>query len=138
MSLFTGSASHPGRAVFSTLLAVLCLAVLCACSDRPAIAARATVENFYGALQNDNPDLLHDNIAATATQHFRDRVDSTAAAAQSSSDARRSVQVVSIDTPSINGDTARVRVVFADGQSDTVVMAREGLRWKVVTTGRLQ
>jgi hypothetical protein len=119
-------------------LSAFCLVILCACSDRPAIAARATVENFYSAVQNDNLDLLHDNVASTATPQFRSRVDAIAAAAQSSSDVRRSVQVEKIDPPAISGDRARVRVEFADGQGDTVEMAREGLRWKVVSTGRMQ
>jgi Domain of unknown function (DUF4878) len=138
MSLRIGFAAPTARAIVPIFLAVLSLLVVCACSDRPSVAARATVENFYGAMQNDNPDLLHDNIAASATQRFREHVDATAGVAQSNSDVRRSVQVVTIDPPSIVGDNARVRVVFADEQSDTVVLVREGPRWKVVSTGRLE
>lgn len=116
---------------------LLCFIALCACADRPSIAARATVETFYGAVQNDNLDLANDNIAATASPQFHQRVEATAASAQFNSDVRRSVQLVTVDAPVFNGSNAHVHVVFADGQSDTVTLVREGLRWKVQTTGKM-
>jgi len=114
-----------------------CLLALSACSDRPSVAARATVETFYGAVQNDNLDLAGDNIARAASPQFRTHVEAAASAAQTSADGRRSVQLVRVETPSISGDTARVHVVFADGQTDTVTLMREGLQWKVLNSGRL-
>jgi hypothetical protein len=137
MALINATHAHWRRGFF-TLLAALGLVFSCACSDRPATAARATVENFYGAIQNDNLDLLHDNVASSATPQFRSNVDTTAAAAQTSSDVRRSVQVVTVHTPQISDGTAQVRVELGDGEADTVQLAREGLRWKVVSTGRLR
>jgi hypothetical protein len=115
----------------------MCLILLSGCANRPSIAARATVENFYGAVQNDNLDLLDDNLAAMASPQFRDQVHTTAAAAQLNPDVRRSVQVVTIGPPSIDASSARVQVDFANGQSNTVTLVREGLRWKVLTTGTL-
>src|SRR5712692_4921739 len=104
-----------------TLTAVaVYLSVFCACSDRPATAARATVETFYGAVQNGNLPLMEDNLARTASPQFRARVEAAAAAAQAEGDARRSVQLVRVDAPAITDGVARVRVVFADGRVDDV------------------
>jgi hypothetical protein len=124
------------RSVTLAAFAVL-LSVFCACSDRPATAARATVETFYGALQSDNLPLMEDNLAQTASPQFRVRIEAVAADAQTSDDARRSVQLVRVDTPVITGGAARVRVVFADGQTDDVSLVSEGLRWKVLSSERL-
>jgi hypothetical protein len=120
------------------LAVVLCaVALLCACSNRASVAARATVETFYTAIQADNLPVVQDNIAASASPQFQQHVLQAATAAQDGGVALKAVQVVKIDAPSINGSTARVTVVFADGGADTVVLAREGERWKVVSSGRL-
>lgn len=125
----------PSRAPL--LLALSLLLTLCACSNRPAVAASATVETFYTAVQADNLPVVDDNIAQNATPQFQQHVEQAAIAAQSGGAAQKFVQVVTIGTPSIVGDTAQVHVVFADGRSDTVSLVREGLRWKVLTSGRL-
>jgi len=107
------------------------------CADRQSIAAQATVETFYGAIQNDNLPLVEDNLAKAATPQFRERVEAAAQAAQSGGDAQRSVQLVRVDEPSMTAGGARIQVRFADGQTDIVSLVREGLRWKVLTSGRL-
>jgi hypothetical protein len=117
---------------------ILLLLALCACSNRASIAARATVETFYSAVQNDNMPLAEDNLAQSATPQFRARVEEAAAAAQSGGAAQQAVQLVRVDPPVINGDRARIHVLFADGRPDEVTLVREGLRWKVLTSGRLE
>jgi hypothetical protein len=123
--------------VLSILVACCALVLLCACSDRPAIAARATVETFYTAIQADDLPVVQDNLAASASPRFGQRVLQAAAAAQTGGAAEKAVQLVQVGTPSIAGNTARVHVVFADGSSDTVSLVREGERWKVESTGKL-
>jgi sorbitol-specific phosphotransferase system component IIBC len=119
-----------------TMIALILLATaLCGCSDRPSIAARATVETFYSAVQNDNLPVADDNIAQTASPEFRARVEQAASAAQTTAETQRSMQVTRVDQPVISGATARVGVQFADGRADTVTLRREGERWKVVSTG---
>jgi hypothetical protein len=130
----------PRRAVLACLpplALVLSVLLLCSCSSRPAIAASATVETFYTAIQADNLPVVQDNIAANASAQFQQRVFQAAAASQSGGRAQRAVQLVKVDTPAISGNTATVGVVFADGGSDTVRLRREGERWKVVSSGRL-
>jgi hypothetical protein len=125
------------RAGAGLLLMALAITLLVACSNRPALAAKATVETFYTAVQADNLPVAEDNIATNATPQFHQRVEQAAGAAQAGGGAQKSVQVVQVDAPSIDDGTAHVRVLFADGQSDTVSLVREGLRWKVLTSGRL-
>ena len=115
----------------------LALVTLFACSNRPAIAARATVETFYAAIQSDNQPLIADNLAQNASPQFRQRVERAALAAQGGGAAQQFVQLVRVDTPTVSDDTARVHVLFADGQPDTVSLVREGLRWKVLRSGRM-
>jgi hypothetical protein len=119
-------------------LPLLLLLTIVACSNRPSIAARASVETFYSAVQNDDVPLMEDNLAAGADPGFVEHVHQAAASAQSDPAVRASVQVTRIEQPSISGNNARVRVQFADGQSDTVLLGREGLRWKVLSSGRLR
>jgi hypothetical protein len=116
---------------------VLFLSILCSCSNRSSIAIRATVETFYSAVQNDNGPLLDDNLSPSAPPAFRSHVQRTASEAQADPQTKASVQLVRVEEPSINGDTARVPVVFADGGRDIVVLNREGLRWKVASSSRL-
>lgn len=118
-------------------LAFLLLAALCACSNRPAVAARATVQTFYSAIQVDNFPVVEDNLAPNASSEFRQHIQTAAEAAQTSGTAERAVQIVRIDTPSIRGDNAQVHVVFADGSTDVVSLSRHQFRWKVVTSSRL-
>ena|SRR5579875_3290182 len=118
-----------------TLTIALCaLVLLCACSNRSVIAARATVETFYTAVQADNLPVVQDNLAADASPQFQQRIMQAAAAAQAGGPAQQAVRITQVDTPSINGNAARVRVVFADGKSDVVYLDREGPRWKVVNS----
>src|SRR6266702_4138283 len=98
------------------LTAALMVLPFSGCSDRQSIAARATVETFYGAIQNDNIPLVEDNLAEAATPQFRERVEAAAQAAQSGGNAQQSVQLVHVDEPSITAGGARVQVTFADGQ----------------------
>jgi hypothetical protein len=116
---------------------LLVLLTLCACSNRPSIAARATVETFYSALRADNLPLADDNTAQSASTSFRDHAQAAAEAAQSDDSAAKAVEVMRVDSPAINGDTAQVHVVFADGSTDVVSLTKEGPRWKVLTSGRL-
>jgi len=124
------------RQILRPLLILLFLAA-CAGSDRPSIAARATVQTFFSAMQVDNVPIVDDNLASSASPDFRDHVRSATESAQNDEQARRAVTLVQVDSPDISGTTARVHVVFADGGADSISLAREGLRWKVVTTGRL-
>lgn len=121
-----------------SLLAILALAIVCAgCSNHTPVAIKATVETFYaGIAENDQPN-IDDNLATSAAPAFQQHVTAAAAAAQHDSSVLKSVQLVQIGTPSIHGDTARLHVLFADGKSDTVSLVREGLMWKVLTSGRL-
>jgi hypothetical protein len=123
----------------SFLAGALLIAVLisCACSDRPSVAARATVQTFYSAIQVDNVPVVDDNLAADASPQFRAHVQAATLSAQSDGEAQRAVTLVRVDTPAIHGATANVHVVFADGGADTVSLVAEGLRWKVVSSGRL-
>jgi len=134
----TGLLRRHGRSrqLLGPLLILLLLAA-CTGSDRPSIAARATVQTFFAAMQVDNVPLVDDNLANSAAPDFRDHVRSATESAQSNQQARLAITLVRVDPPAIDGNTARVQVVFADGGADTVSLAREGLRWKVVTTGRL-
>ncbi len=118
-------------------LALCSAALLCACSNRPSIAAQATVETFYAAIRADNLPVVQDNMATTASPQFQQHVLQAATAAQEGGAAERAVQVVKVDTPSIDGNTASVGVVFADGGADSIRLTREGERWKVVSSGRL-
>lgn len=122
------------------LSALLLLAVLyfSACSNRPAIAAKATVQTFYAAIQDDNAPVVADNVAQSASAAFREHVRMAAVAAQAGGAAQQAVEIVRVDAPAISDNTARVHVVFADGGSDTVSLEREGARWKVVSSGRLR
>jgi hypothetical protein len=116
---------------------VIAAIVLSACSNRPAIAAKATVHTFYSAIQADDVPVVEDNLAQTAAPSFRRHVEAATVAAQAGGAAERAVQIVRVDSPSIRGSSARVPVRFADGASDIVTLTQEGLRWKVVTSGRL-
>lgn len=126
---------QPARQLFPAVLAAL---VLIGCtSNRPAVAIKATVETFYAAIATENVSLIDDNLAPSAASSFRDRVMAAAVAAQESTEAQKAVQTVRVDQPAIRGDTAKVHVVLADGTSDDVLLARQGFRWRVVTSTRL-
>jgi hypothetical protein len=111
--------------------------VLGGCANRPSIAIRATVETFYSAVHNANLPLIDDNTSSAADPAFRQHTRQAAEDAQSDPAARASVQITRVDQPVISGSSATVRVQFADGRPDTVVLVREGLRWRIVSSGRL-
>lgn len=126
-------------AVFDLRLSLLTfILVLSGCANRPSIAIRATVETFYSAIQNANFPLMDDNVSGSAEPAFRQHARQAAQDAQSDPAARAAVQVTRVDQPVITGSSAAVRVQFADGQSDTVRLVRERLRWRVISSGRLQ
>jgi hypothetical protein len=128
--------SAPARFLLFSTLCITLLAI--ACSNRESTAVRATVETFFGAIQSDNVPLIQDNLARDATPAFRDRVAAAAIAAQRNGDAESAVRVVRVDQPVVHDATASVHVNFADGISDDVSLVREGLRWKVRSSGRLR
>ena len=111
--------------------------LLAGCGSRVAVAIKATVHTFYAGIAEDDVGYIDDNIAPSASSTFQQHVMQEANEAQHDSAALHTVQIVRIDDPSITGDTARVHVVFADGGSDDVVLVRQGVRWKVVSSGRL-
>lgn len=126
---------QPARQLFPALLTAL---VLIGCtSNRPAVAIKATVETFYAAIATDNVSEIDDNLAPSATTSFHKHVLAAARAAQESTEAQKAVQTMRIDQPAIRGDRAKVHVVLADGTSDDVLLARQGFRWRVVTSSRL-
>jgi hypothetical protein len=117
---------------------LVALVLLAACtSNRPALAIKATVETFYAGIANENVSFIDDNLAPSASPAFRDHVLAAASAAQQSAATQRAVQTVRIGQPVIKDSMARVHVVFADGSADNVSLVRQGVRWKVVTSGRL-
>jgi hypothetical protein len=130
-----GNLTAPRSLLAGAFLVVLLIS--CAGSDRPSIAARATVQTFYSAIQVDNVPVIDDNLATDASPQFREHVQAATLSAQSGGEPQRAVTLVRVDSPAIQGATANVHVVFADGGADTVALVREGLRWKVLTTGRL-
>jgi hypothetical protein len=121
-----------------SLLVVLALGgVVAGCSNHAPVAVKATVETFYSGIAEDDSGNIQDNLAPAASQAFQQHVTAAAATAQHDAAVLKSVQLVQIGAPSIHGDRAQVHVVFADGQSDTVTLVREGLMWKVLASGRL-
>lgn len=127
-----------GRLRCLSLLAIIGIAlVLVGCSSHTPVAIKATVETFYSGVAEDDQPNIDDNLAPAAPAAFQQHVMAAATAAQHDSNVLKSVQLVQIGSPSIHGDSARVHVAFADGSSDTVSLVREGLMWKVLSSGKL-
>lgn len=118
------------------LLAAL-LALGCSTVSHEPVAIKASVETFYSGIANDNADDVSMYLSPAASPSFRKHVQQVTAAAQTSQQVLKSVQIAKISDPVINGDSALVHVVFANGNGDEVSLLRSGLMWLVVKSGRL-